>query len=113
MHEEAAAHRSAAVTIAAEIDEEGLLSGWVGNALVCASLPPIIVSLSTLSGKPSPHLRNLIVVWVTLAVLMQLWGMISYFGSSNRLWKWRDFLLLAILLLAFVAYLFLALSTIS
>jgi hypothetical protein len=107
------ARRSSAEISSTATDDEGLLSGWVGNALICATLPPIVISLGSIGGRRSPRLTALIIIWVTVAVLMQIWGMLAYFSKEQRAWHWRDFFLFAILILAIVAYILLALDTLS
>lgn len=105
------ARRSAAQTFAGDVDEEGLLSGWMGNALVCATLPPVLAALSSVDGKANPHARQLIIIWTTLAVALQLLAMIRFFGRKGQgMWPLRRTALLLVLLLAIAAYVFLAIA---
>lgn len=103
--------RSAAQTFASDVDEEGLLSGWMGNALVCATMPPVLAALSNLDGKRNKNARQLVIIWTALAVALQLFATARYFQSCNGKWTVRRAALILIILLALVAYIYLAVAT--
>ena len=112
-HEFRAGRRSAAQTFASDVDEEGLLSGWMGNALVCATMPPVLAALQGLDGTPNKHAKSLVIVWTTLAVALQLFAMTRYWQSCSGKWCARRGILLLIIVLAVSAYIYLAVATFS
>lgn len=69
---------------------------------------PVLAALSAVDGKrKNPLARQLIIIWTTLAVALQLYAMSRYFGPSCT-WSLRRVALLLILLLAIAAYVLLA-----
>ena len=93
-------------------DEENLLASWTGNAIVCATITPIVVAIGRSKGnKPTTTGSALVIVWVVLAILLQLMGMSRYYHSVVM--DSRAMLFLLIMALAIGAYLFLAISTIT